>query len=596
MRLVGVLFIFCQIRNRKISQTRKTMTFFAVLTAVLVLLTASVPSQAANAIHSAPRKITALRINSEPPRMDGRLDDAVWRDVPSSGDFLQLDPVEGERASEATTIKIAYDEEAVYFGIRCYDSHPAGIVSRLTRRDGETEADWVSISIDPHLDRQTGRFFTVYASGSVIDGTYANDRSRDDTWNGVWAVETVVDAEGWSAEFRIPYYVLRFSPQVEYVWGFNVERHVSRKQERSHWNLMRKRQPGLVSQFGYLEGIHDIEPPLGLEYMPYAMGRTILDGGTDYFGNAGLDVRYGVTSSLSLNATVNPDFGQVEADPAQLNLTAFEDFFQEQRPFFVEGASIFRTNDYELFYSRRIGRQPGYFSLPEDAVELDRPEATTILGAFKLTGKTQGKTAFGLLHAVTASERADIEKLAGAGSSAKDAFLVEPLTNYLVGRVRQDVLNGTSGVGLFASSVHRRNGPSAYVGAADWDLKFRDNTYNVTGALVGSRAGAVSERRSGYIAHLEFDKRGGWLEAETGFAALSPDLEINDLGFLRRGNLIRNWGQAQAFRYTPVGPFREFDVRIQGEAEWNYDRMRLDNSANLSYWGDLHNYWRVHLH
>jgi hypothetical protein len=428
-----------------------------------------------------------IKIKPQAPKIDGRLDDAIWQQSPVSSDFLQLDPIEGEVASEKTTVQVAYDEEGLYVGIRCYDSDPQAIVSRLTRRDGETQADWISLSLDPHLDRQTGCFFTAYASGSVIDGTYADDRNKDETWNAVWEVATSIDAEGWSAEFYIPYYVMRFSPQDEYTWGLNVERHISRKQERTHWNLMQKDQPGLVSQFGNLHGIRDIDPPLHLEYVPYAMGRSIVDGGADYFGNAGVDLRYGVTSSLSLNATVNPDFGQVEADPAQLNLTAFEDFFSEQRPFFVEGASIFETGDFDLLYSRRIGRRPGYFSVPEDAVEEDRPEATTILGALKLTGKTEGKTAFGLLQAVTAPEYADINR-----NSVRDEYRIEPLTNYLVGRVRQDVFDGTSGVGLFASSVHRRDGQSAYVGATDWDLRFREDIYNLTGTLAASRAIAIA--------------------------------------------------------------------------------------------------------
>lgn len=562
--------------------------FFPVLVFCVLLLSGSTVYSA-----SGVRSMQAQRIKTKPqaPKIDGRLDDAIWQQSSVSSDFLQLDPIEGEVASEKTTVQIAYDEEGLYVGIRCYDRDPQAIVSRLTRRDGETEADWVSLSLDPHLDRQTGCFFTAYASGSVIDGTYADDRNKDETWNAVWKVETSIDAEGWSAEFYIPYYVMRFSPQDEYTWGLNVERHISRKQERTHWNLMQKDQPGLVSQFGNLHGIRDIDPPLHLEYVPYAMGRSIVDGGADYFANAGVDLRYGVTSSLSLNATVNPDFGQVEADPAQLNLTAFEDFFDEQRPFFVEGASIFQTGDYDLLYSRRIGRRPGYFPLPEDAVEEGRPEATTILGALKLTGKTEGKTAFGLLQAVTAPEYADINR-----NSTRDEYRIEPLTNYLVGRVRQDVLGGTSGIGLFASSVHRRDGQSAYVGATDWDLRFREDVYNLTGTLAASRAGGPGDRHSGYIAHVEFDKRGGWFETEAGLAALSPGVDINDLGFLRRGDLLQSWGQVKFYRYKPIGPFREFDSRLQGEAEWNYDRLLLEHSYNLSNWADLHNYWRIHLH
>ena len=570
---------------------KRISKFSLALCSFFVALTLANPAYGA----TESRSIQALRIESQSPNIDGRLDDAIWQQSPSSSDFLQLDPIEGEAASEKTTVQIAYDEEGLYVGIRCYDSDAEAIVSRLTRRDGETEADWVSLSLDPHLDRQTGCFFTAYASGSVIDGVYSDDRRKDETWDAVWEVQTSIDDEGWSAEFYIPYYVMRFSPQDEYVWGMNVERHISRKQERTHWNLMGKATPGLVSQFGYLQGIRAIDPPLHLEYMPYAMGRSIVDGSADYFGNAGVDIRYGVTSSLSLNATVNPDFGQVEADPAQLNLTAFEDFFSEQRPFFVEGASIFQTGDYDLLYSRRIGRRPGYFPLADGLVERDRPQATTILGALKLTGKTEGKTAFGLLQAVTAPEYANVDRVSGTGSS-RDEFRIEPLSNYLVGRVRQDVLDGTSGVGLFASSVHRRDGHSAMVGAADWDLRFNEDIYNLTGTVAASRTGAFNDRKSGYIAHVEFDKRGGWFETETGFAALSPGVDINDLGFLRRSDLLQSWGQVEFFRYRPIGPFRSFDNRLQGEAEWNYDRLLLNHSYNLSNWADLHNYWRIHLH
>jgi len=521
----------------------------------------------------------------------------MWQKVPVCANFLQRDPIEGEEATEKTTFQIAYDEEALYIGIRCHDREPDRIVSRLTRRDGETEADWVSVSLDPHHDRQTGCWFTVYASGSVNDGVYSSDTHEDEMWDGVWEVETSIDDQGWSAEYRIPYHVLRFSPRKEYVWGLNVARHISRKQEETHWSLIRKDQPGQVSQFGRLEGIRDITPPLQLEFTPYAMGRTIVDGGEDYFGAIGGDVRYGITSGTSLNATINPDFGQVEADPAQLNLTAFEDFFAERRPFFVEGASIFQVGerDLDLFYSRRIGRQPGRFEIPDDAEELDRPEATTILGALKLTGKTEGKTSFGILEAVTAPEYATIERTV-EGERVREEFLIEPRTNYFVGRVKQDILDGTSSVGLLTTAVHRRAAPSAYMGAADWDLKFREETYNITGMLAGSRAGESGDRKGGYIARLAFDKRGGWLEAEAGFAAFSPDVDFNDLGFLRRGDLIESESRLNFYRYTPLGPFRECDVSVRGSVEWNYDGLRRDSGLSVSSWGDLHSYWRVHLH
>jgi len=541
------------------------------------------------------RIATAARVDPRVPRIDGVLDDEVWLSTPVFGDFLQHEPLEGEPATEKTTFQIAYDEEALYIGVCCYDSDPDAIVSRLTRRDGETEADWISVGLDPHFDRQTGFYFTVYASGSVGDGVYAGDDEMGGAWDGVWESETAIHDRGWSAEYRIPYHVLRFSPREEYVWGLDVERHISRKQERDHWSLIRKSRPGLVSQFGRLEGLRDIHPPMHLEIAPYAMGRAIVDGGEDYFGGVGTDIRYGLTSGISLNAAINPDFGQVEADPAQLNLTAFEDFFSERRPFFVEGASIFDVGDYDLLYSRRIGRQPGHFGVPEDAEELDRPEATTILGALKLTGKTEGKTAFGILGAVTSSEHAVIARDMG-GKRVSDEYRIEPLTNYLAARVKQDVLGGTSTAGLFASAVHRRGAEAAYVGAADWDLKFREDTHSLSGTLVGSRTGEDGHRSSGYIAHLEYAKRGGWLDMDTGFAGLSPGVSINDLGYLRRGNLVQAWGGFRPYRHAPLGPFLRFHGGLSANFGWNYDGLRLESGLSTNFWGDLRNFWRVHLH
>ena len=541
------------------------------------------------------KNATAVRIGADPPGIDGVLDDEVWQNAPAYEGFMQQNPNEGEDATERTTFQIAYDDEAVYFAIQCYDSEPDNIVSRLTRRDSWVEADWVSVNLDPHCDRRTGYWFAVYVSGSVRDGTYSDDRWGDDTWNGVWEVKTKTHDKGWSAEFRIPYHVLRFSPKDEYVWGMNIERNICRRKERDQWVLNKKDEPGLVSKFGQLEGIQGINPPMHLELVPYAMGRAIVDDEGDYSGSMGMDIRYGVTSSISLNATINPDFGQVEADPARLNLTAFEDYFPERRPFFVEGSAVYRNWDYGLFHSRRIGRRPGYFAIPDDAEAVEWPGETTILGAVKVTGKTESKTSFGVLEAVTAPEHGIIEQEVD-GVSSQSEHLAEPLTNYFVGRVTQDILGGSSKVGLMTTAVHRRDAACAYVGSVDWDLKFHKDIYNVTGTLVGSQAGEPDERGNGYISHLEFDKRGGWAEVEVGSSAISPGLNVNDLGFLRRNDQIRSWSRLSLIRNTPLGPFRRFDVGSEGSLVWNYDGMRLENGFDVSLWGELKNYWDLHFH
>jgi hypothetical protein len=540
------------------------------------------------------RTALARRIDHLAPHVDGVLDDAMWQQAARHEDFQQSDPVEGAVASEQTSFQILYDEEALFVGVRCFDSNAAGIISRLTRRDDDIEADWVSISLDPHHDRQSGAWFKVFASGSVGDGVYSADRSRDDSWDSIWEVATTVDDSGWTAEFRIPYHALRFSPQEAYTWGLNVERRISRKHESAHWSLMRRDRPGLVSQFGQLHGIAAIHPPLHMEVIPYSMGRSILDNGTDYSGAAGADLRYGISSGVSLNATMNPDFGQVEADPATLNLTAFEDFFDERRPFFVEGASIFNSSDYRLFHSRRIGRRPGLLDVPDSVDVLSEPDATTILGAVKLTGKTTGKTSFGLLGAVTDNEYARVSDSLDA--SRITDFRVEPRTGYLVARAQQDVLDGTSTVGAILTTTRRDGAHSAHTGALDWDLRFAEDRWAISGSVVGSRTGPTGDTKQGYIAHLELDKRGGWLEAETRLAALSPGVDLNDLGFLRRGDLIEWSTSARGFHLQPWGPFLRWNLSADGEVAWNYDNTRLQTSSNLSFWGDTPTGGRMHLH
>ena len=535
----------------------------------------------------------AVRIDPNPPKIDGVLDDAIWQTAPAHEGFLQQEPEEGKEATERTTFQIAYDEEAIYFGIQCYDSEPDEIVSCLTRRDGHVESDRISVQIDAHHDHQTGYWFSVYASGSISDGVLSNSGWPDSKWNPVWEVETKLHDQGWAAEYRIPYHVLRFNPKEEYVWGLNIERYISRKKERTQWMLKKSDEPGTISRFGHLEGIRGIHPPMHLELIPYAMGRVILGDENEYSGSIGADVRYDITSSISVNATVNPDFGQVEADPSRLNLTAFEDYFPERRPFFVEGASVYQNLDYSLFHSRRVGRRPGYFDIPEDAEELERSRETTILGAAKITGKTESKTSFGIMEAVTAPEYATIKQEAGG---AESELLVEPLTNYLVGRVTQDVLAGTSKIGLMTTAVNRKDAASSYTGALDWNLKFRKDTYGLSGTLAGSRTGDSDDRKSGYISHIEFDKYGGWLTAEASLAAISPDLDINDIGFLRRNDVIESRGRLSARRNSPLGPLREASVRAGVRGRWNYDGILLEKSVDSSASGELKNYWRLHLH
>ena len=297
------------------------------------------------------RTATAIRINSAPPKLDGVLDDEIWKSAPFHEGFHQRDPDEGKPATQRTTFQIAYDDEAIYFGIMCYDSEPNKIVSRLVRRDDFVESDRVTLSLDPHYNRQSAFWFTVYPSGSVTDGTAPETGWWDSTWDGVWEVKTQINENGWAAEYKIPFHILRFSPKDEYTWGLQIERYISRRKEQDHWRFVTRGEPAWVSRFGNLTSIKDIPPSHHLEFVPYVMGRTSLNEETELWGNVGTDVQYGISSGISLDATINPDFGQVEADPASLNLSAYEEYFNEHRPFFVKGARIFGNLDYRFFYS-----------------------------------------------------------------------------------------------------------------------------------------------------------------------------------------------------------------------------------------------------
>ena len=345
-----------------------------------------------------------------------------------------------------------------------------------------------------------------------------------------------------------------------------------------------------MSRFGDLTGIKDIHPSRHLEFVPYAIGRTRLNDETELWCNVGTDVQYGISSGISLNATINPDFGQVEADPASLNLSAYEEYFDERRPFFVKGAKIFENGDYSFFYSRRIGRRPGHFELLNGATERSRPEATAILGAVKIVGKTQGNTHFGIMEAVTTPEYAQIEEEVN-GKKIQREHLIEPLTNYFIGRINQDVLKGNSRVGLITTAVNRRNSNAAYVGGVDWDLKFAKEQFQVTGTVAASQEGKLDARKSGYLAHFEFDKRGGWLRGGSSFRVLSPDLEMNDLGFRHRADMLE-WGYDLTVRKEkPFSIFRRVVLGLYGWRQWNYDRVNISSYSEIWTDGRFKNYW-----
>ena len=543
--------------------------------------------------HQAPdRTLNAVRLEGVRPQIDGALDDPVWQQAPVFTGFVQREPEEGQPASEQTTVQVAYDDEMLYVGVMAYDSDPEGIVSRLVRRDQWAEADWIQVSLDTHHDHQTGYAFSVYAGGSIYDAVIRDYGWDNDAWNGVWESAHSIGTEGWSVEFAIPFHNLRFSSGGD--WGINIARYISRKKEQVFWVMIPRKESGWVSRFAHLEGLAAIQSRRTLELLPYSVGRSTFAAGRELFGNAGADLRYGLSSNMSLNATINPDFGQVEADPAELNLSVFETFQEERRPFFVADSEAFDT-PIDLFYSRRIGRQPSFHALPDGHEALDESESTTILGAAKLTGKTAAKTTFGLLTALAAREYVRIEttSVREGGQKPRD-FLVEPRTHFLVGRVKQDLFAGNSHVGLLGTAVQRDQARDAYTSGMDWTLKWRDNGYTFWGQLAGSLAAVNDQRRGGVGNMAVLSKNSGWLRGELWWEAYSRHFEINDLGFQWRNDFYTPWLWIQLRKEEDWAIFRRNFYNFNRWGTWNFDRTNLQNGFDFNTHHQLKNYWWIH--
>jgi hypothetical protein len=584
-----------------------------------------------------PYKALASRARPGTPEIDGKLDDAAWVLADPITEFTQRDPDEGQPATERTEVRVLYDDGALFVGIRAYDSEPDKIVGQLTRRDRHSSSDWLIVSIDSYYDRRTAFMFAVNPSGVERDEYLFDDTRGDDSWNAVWEVATSVDEQGWVAEFRIPFSQLRFSKASQQTWGFNVERVIQRKNERVMWKPIARDASGWVSEFGDLQGIEGIEPPRRLELLPYLVAQEALtpsqpdnpfETGSSFHGTLGGDLRFGITNSLTLNLTVNPDFGQVEADPSVVNLSAFETFFSERRPFFLEGASIFDFSlsggggSEQLFYSRRIGRNP-QGSADSRGGYVQSPFNTTIIAAGKLSGKSANGWSVGALEAVTAEEQALVVDSEGL----RHNDVIEPLTNYGVVRVQKDFNAGQSAFGGMFTSVNRRITPnvlslrsSAQAGGVDGRHRFWGGDWEIEGQLLGSRVAgsplAIAETQTSSARffqrpdaeHLDFDPTRTSLSGTSGafgFAKIggghwrgslntywvSPGFEVNDVGFLRQADIVRNSLWIGYREFEPGKFLRRYGINLNA---WNFNTFggeRTATGGNINGNFTLLNYW-----
>ena len=560
------------------------------------------------------------------------LTDEGWQTLIPVAAFIQREPKEGAEPSQRTEFRVAYDSTTLYVRVRAFDGEPDKIVTYLTRRDDNSPGDWLRVFIDSYRDRRTAYEFAVNPSGVKQDRYWFNDTDRDDSWDAVWDVHVSRDRDGWLAEFQIPFSQLRFTPGPTATFGFAVVREIGRLKETSTWPLLPRAATGYVSSFGDLDGLSISASPKRLELLPYMVSdltRQPTNGNPLVKASApeatlGVDLKYALTSALTFTGTVNPDFGQVEADPAVVNLSAFETFFNERRPFFVEGSGNFNFNfdDGNLFYSRRIGRSPqGAGDLPGgDTVYVDSPPQTAILGAGKVTGRV-GKFSIGVLHAVTREERAAVVEWRRARTEQP----VEPLTNYSVGRARREFANQSS-VGFIVTATQRRLTDdlrflpsSAVAGGADFDWRFKSR-YALAGYWVGSsvrgdataidriqqnsrhyfqRPGATSFQLdpaatslAGSSARISLSKIGG---ERTRFASnlgfKSPGFDISDLGFFRRADEknMNNWLQIRTEK--PSRRFRSRYLNFNQYAHWNYDGDLLGSGGNINGQGNFTNNW-----
>ncbi|MGQ8335273.1 DUF5916 domain-containing protein [Sunxiuqinia sp. A32] len=586
------------------------------------------------------KKYTTKYLGDDEITIDGNPNEIAWAKASWLNDFIQFEPYEGIAPSQKTEFAILYDQNYIYVAFIAYDSSPDSIVQRMTRRDA-MDGDFVAIQFDSYHDKRTAFSFLVSAAGIKSEFIVSNDGEREDkTWDPIWWVKTSNDEKGWYAEMKIPLTQLRFEESDDYTWGLQVGRYVFRKDELSLWQQVSKKQSGWVSLYGELTGLKNIKPQKVLAIMPYIVARTdrfekdasnpFTATGKDSKLNVGLDGKIGLTNNLTMDFTVNPDFGQIEADPSEVNLTTFETFFEEKRPFFIEGKNILNfplmfgdgdLADENLFYSRRIGRRPHHTPDIDDSHYMEIPEFTSIAGAAKITGKTKNGLSVGFLESVTTEEFANISN--GIAYEEK----VEPLTNYMVGRMQKDFDEGNTVIGGMFTAVNRKINDdhldflhtAAYTGGFDVVHKWKNKIWEVSlssyfSHVQGSEE-AITETQKSWTHnfqrpdanHVSLDttrtsltgqggkcvlgKFGGKFKFMLATAWKSPELELNDIGFMRQADNIMEVVWIGYRIYEPFSIFRNYSINFNQWLNWNFDGEQTGPGGNINMHMQFKNYW-----
>ncbi len=581
-----------------------------------------------------PAAITTTAVRAMvPPRIDGRADDAVWQTAPRQSAFRQFSPRVNAEPLFRTEFQAAYDDRNLYVFVRMFDPHPDSIMHALSRRDQRGPSDQIKLIIDSYDDKRSGYELAVNPDGVKRDYVISDDHNEDGSWDGIWEAATRVDSLGWTAEYRVPLSQLRYAAAASHTFGFGVWRDIERVNERESWPLYNPTLNGLVSQLGRLDGLSGLGAGRRVEATPYVVTKNVQRGtarspyARSEQTSIGGDVKAGLTPNVTLDATINPDFGQVEADPAVVNLSAFETFYAEKRPFFVEGARFYQfplncyivvdcsTNE-GLFYSRRIGRSPALRGLYGDATTAT---ATNIAGAAKLTGRTGRGLSFGMLDALA-------QRVGGANGQT-----VEPQANYAVFRAQQDLRGGQIGLGLIATAVNRSLDAStapylhrdAYAIGANFRNRFHHGDYEFNAQVTASRVAgsaaaiartqtssvhyyqqpgvalALDSTRTSLVGHEEqvkFGKYGGGITRfESSLVRQSAGFDVNDLGYLRRADLL-DWATWASLTWNDARwIYRWAGLNGNHQLRWNTNGTKLDHMLNFNGHMGLLSNWDVHL-
>ena len=591
-------------------------------------------------------KVITAHLIREKITIDGILNESLYQNVPA-GNFIQRDPDEGEPATQKTEVWVGYDENHLYIGAKMYDSDPSAIDKMLARKDTFTDTDRLWVNLDTFLDRRTGMFFGITSGGSKADGTIYNDEYFDESWEGVWESEANIDEEGWTMEMRIPFSQLRFNESKEMKWGINFTRFTKRTNEQASFVMVPKAESGFVSWFATLEGLNNIKPKQRIELLPYVVQKVqfLQHDAEDPFYKEnqfetaiGADFKVGIGSNLTLDGTVNPDFGQVEVDPAVVNLSAFETFYIEKRPFFIEGVNIFRfgmggsNNNFgfsfgnpRLYYSRRIGRTP-QGEIDSDYDYTNYPGETRILGAAKLTGKISESWSVGALSSITERTYAEFQ-------TGEEGFVeeVEPLTHYGSVRIQKQFSGNKQALGAIFTSVNRDLNDlnlnnqlvrEAYTYGLDgWTFLDNDETYIITGSAIGSYAGgskkAIEEKQkepyryaqrpdatyapldtnktslAGWYTRVTLNKQKGNFFFNTAVGAASPGLEYNDLGFQRTADKMNGHLALGYNWYLSDGLFRRKRVFAAHFESYDFEWDKVNNGFMMFTHFEFENYFNI---